>query len=876
MADRHITYKLLPFLQGGKIANAEDVEVSGDDLVGVLTGVSDTQVALNRIDNTGIGAALFSFTGAYSAQSSNISEWFGGKQLVRMRCTGRGASPSGSLSFDLPGSTALGTAFDTLSNAGLSERIQFVIEYTGTSDSFLNIRPRISPSPQIMGTTNIIVRSGVAATLEITRTSGTISDYVFLSISQIAAPGTGTFDSIKLINPSTAIWDASSSGTLPSSVEKGNAYRVANAPSDGSGRFGEVMQDLDWVVWNGETFTSWSAEPHQWFVLSAHDVRRITALEQSFLTDISISTESDRNSVIRGDNYADSAGEIRMKIYNSLSDYSAADLNTTGDIDEFTDTSDATGVLAIRLSGTQSSLLTTLPTLYVYNDSSGTFTRLFNLQDDFTYQGDFGAESDYVSRETFNYVANDTLRIYIGTVVDRYSSPNLDISESNLTDDVQAKLNRTDPLGNDITTRVSTLESKMSALFPLTPDVTKLTDFSDIYNDSNTTQTVTITDGYSLIADYRSDSERYESTGVTYDNTGTNVITYSGLGTSYNKGFGFTVSGPSNKTLLWVVDGSDRIPYLDITSAGNIRANNYHSATSGGDYIENEYHLLTRTSGDTTISTASDSLQTFTLTNYPTGATNTTRSLDADISVFVNGTDTQAGHLQNFTVPSTNTAQARQTLQVSIPLGPLHNNRSVNITLGYEYRVSGSDLLVDFTLLNAPSDVTINMDSVYTILNYTSATTTTRVDNYVILTDELGSYTFTGAVDILITFHPIGTTNLMDIVPVVINSSDVVDELNDAVIPRPPHDFASVEIPDDIDFVTFQSEHYFIHRDLSNLIRRRGTKWAYGLALLEEVTDQQITETIDFTQGIILISPDTTRYKLTVANDGTLKTEMVT
>ena len=871
MADQHFPYKFKPALQGQNIADAQDIELLAT-YAGVLTGATDAETALRRIDATGQGAQIHRFTGSYTAEGTNISEWFGGRQLNRLRCTDSniGVGSSGTVTLQLPGTGALNTAFDQLVTLGVDEVLRFIIEYTGPSKDRLSIIPRPGASnPVITGTSNIIVRSGIAAELEVTRSSGTISDYVFQSIGGIGDGGE-LFDAIRLQNPSSVVWDASSTGTLPTQVAKGNAYKVVNAPTDGSGRFDEVMYTDDWVVWEGETFTAWATEPHQWFVLPAHDVRRISALETDFLTDIAITSPiTDRNSVIRGANYADSAGEIRIKIYNTVDDYSAADLNTTGQIDQFTQASDTTGVVAIRLSGTQATLASTLPNLYLYLDN----TLLGNFQRDLNYLGDFGAESDYILTTPINYVANEVIRVYEGTTVDRYNAPNLDISESNLTEEVQSKLNNT---SGALLTRVDTLESKMTALYPLTPDVTKLNDFADIYNDSNTVQTVNITDGYSLIADYRSDSERYESTGVTYDNTGTNVVTYTGLGTSYNRAFGFTISAPSDKILMWAVDGSDRIPYIDITSAGNIRVNNYHVATTPGQHITDELHHITRTSGDTVLTTASDSVQTFTLTNFPANSTNQSRSLDLGIEVFLNGTDTGAGHLQNLTMPATNTAQARQTFDASIYLGPIYQNRTVNVTIGYELRVSGSDLLVDFNLVTAPSDITIDIEDTFTSLSYTSQDTTTRTDNYLNLTDLLGDYTFTGAVDLLLTFHPIANTSIMEVVPVVINSSDVVDELNDRNVPIPPHDFASVEIPDDIDFTTFQADHFFIHRDLSALIRRRGTKWAYGLALLQEVTEQQITEVVDFTQGIILIAPDNSRHKLTVANDGTLKTEVVT
>lgn len=442
MADRHILYRIRAALQGGKVAVAQEVELE-QTYPGVLTGVTDVESGLRRLDGTGVGASIFTFTGSYSAQASNISEWFGDRQQTRLRCTDNGGiSP---VIFTLPGATALNTAFDDLVNLGLPEVLRFVIEYTGPNTTFLRAIPRPGVgNPVISGTSAIIVRTGIAATVEVTRTNSVLSDYVFQSIGVISDTAGGTLNSIKLINPSTQIWDASSTGVLPSSdVVKGNAYRVANAPSDGSGRFGEVMQNLDWVVWNGETFTSWASEPHAWFVLPAHDVRRLTALGQEFTNDIETTPVSDRNSVIRGTNYADSVAEIRMKIYPTADDYDAADLNTTGDIDEYSDPANQTGKLAIRLPGTQASIADTLPTLYVFSeDGSSNFVKIFNLSRDFAHQGDFGAESDYLSIDDISYEAGTTLRIYISEDIDRFTAQNLDIFENNLSDSLQGRINR--------------------------------------------------------------------------------------------------------------------------------------------------------------------------------------------------------------------------------------------------------------------------------------------------------------------------------------------------------------------------------------------------------------------------------------------------
>jgi hypothetical protein len=438
VADRSILYRIRAALQGGKVAVAREIELLST-FTGLFTGATDAEAALQRTDATGIGADIQAFTGSFTAGAGNINTWFGGRQQTRLRCTDNsGLSP---VRFTLPGTTDLNTAFDQLVTAGVPEVIRFVIEYTGDT-TFLRVEAA-SGGPVITGTSAIIIRPGVSATVEISRSGSTISDYVFQSIGVIADTTGGTLDSIKLINPATDRWDASVSGPLPSaSVIKGNAYRVVNAPTDGSGRFGEVMQDDDWVVWEGETFTAWSTTPHAWFVLPAHEVRRISALEENFLSTVRQSPESSRNTVLRGADYAATAGEIRLKIYTNRSDYSAADLNTTGDIDVYTDASNQQGYLGVRLTGTQASLASVLPTLYAYNESAGTFTLLANLTSGFTHEGNFGAESDYLSVDPISYTAGDSIRIYIGSVLPRYNTPDLDIFATNLVDNLLARIDR--------------------------------------------------------------------------------------------------------------------------------------------------------------------------------------------------------------------------------------------------------------------------------------------------------------------------------------------------------------------------------------------------------------------------------------------------
>jgi hypothetical protein len=845
MTDRSILYRIRAALQGSFVAVAEEIQLLAS-YVGLFSGANNTEAALRLVDGTGLGARVRPFVGSYAAQSTNIDDWFGGRQRNRLRCTSNGGiSP---VIFTLPGTTALNTAFDTLAANNLEEILVFIIEYTGPSSAFLRIIPRPAPSPQIQATSSIIVRSGVAATVEISRTQGVISSYIFSAIAPIGEISGSDLDAIKLVRPADAVWDASTNGLLPSvGVVKGNAYLIVNAPSDGSGRFNEVMLSGDRAVWQGETFTSWSAEPHQWFVLSAHEVRRISALEQDFLNNVVESPVSDRNTVIRGAIYADEANEIRLKIYPTAEDYTPADLNTTGDIDAYTDPTTQTGRLAIRLPGLLSANVDILPRLYVYVEHNSTFTRVFNMADDFTHQGDFTTESDYLSNENINYVANDILRVYVGTIVERFRVNNFDVTEEDLVDEVQRKLNRTDSGGSFDQQRIATLESKVGALFPLTPDVDKLTSFADIYTPDVSVATVSITSGYSLLADYRGSGDRYESTGVTYDDTGTNVVLYSGLTENLHRFFGFKVSAPANQVVMWLLDGATRIPYIDITSAGNIRINSYRDVTTDGVPVSDQLHFLTLTSGDTLLQIATNSVSTFTITPFPAGATDTSRRMSFFLDIYIGGQDTEGEGGVEISLPADNTAQVAQELQRTVYLGPLHGNRTVSVTISYTLRVSGSDLLIDFRLVAADPDVTVRIDSTAVYLSYTPAATTSRVDNFVNFESLTGVYIFTGPTDFIISFQP--QQGFQNAVGGAVDTAGAVTLFNDINVPIPPHDFASVEIPDTIEFRTALPDHFLRHNDIGALLPRRGTRWVYGLALLQSVTEQSIEAVPHITTG---------------------------
>ena len=882
------------FVSNEGLMDAADLQVDNAGLVGVLSGIVDGQTALNRIDGTGVGAELFLFTGAYSATVSNINEWFGGKQIVRMRCTGPATATTGALNFDLPGTSALNTAFDQLQTLGIAERIEFIIEYTGTVNNFINIRPRATPSPQIMGTTSIVVRSGVAATLEVTRSSGTISSYIFTSIRQVAQAGTGVFDALKLQNPTNVVWDASENGTLPTTgVVKGNAYKVINAPADGSGRFGEVMYTDDWVVWEGETFTGWATEPRQWFVISAHDVRRITALEQDFLTDVEITDPSDRNAVTRGSAYADTAGEIRLKIYSLRTNYNASDLNVNGDIDEYTNASAITGFMAIRLTGTQSQLVDVLPTLYLYSESSdGTFTRLANMSSDFSFEGDFSGESDYLAFNTISYSVGDTLRLYIGSVVDRYNNPNLDIDESNLTRSVQLKLNRADHASIEEVARINSNEAKIDALYPLTADVRVLSGLADVYDPEETVTSVTEATGNSSFIDYRGDATRYESTGITYDSTGTNVVRYTGLGDDDHRVFGFNVSGPSNQVLMWVFDGTERIPYIDITSGGNIRVNNYTPARdvderrNPGGFTSpipgigtqplGELITDTGTGPTTLIPGNTTSERRYPIPDFP--ATSTQRSRSVNFQLIANTTDGRQDIFvtKNFILPTENTSASEDFDTHTLTF---LNGTTATLVVGVLPFVLNNQLYIDLRIVSSTpniANVVINFARLYRA--YTITVAEPRVDTYITLTSGGGTHVFSGQNEFMFSFRPGSTAGEAAIESVGLTDSTGLITLFDPISAHAQSsEFSTVEIPDQtafsgFEFRSFLPDHNVNRQNLEDLLANFEDRWVYGLARFNSVTEHAFTSEIDFDSGLVLTSPDGTRYAVGVSNDGTLTT----
>lgn len=510
---------------------------------------------------------------------------------------------------------------------------------------------------------------------------------------------------------------------------------------------------------------------------------------------------------------------------------------------------------------------------------------------------------------------------------------------------------------------ISSLETKVAELFPLTPDVPILINWANIYDPIHGAATVDIVDGYSLIAAYKSDTERYESVGVTYG-TGVDVISYTGLSENLHRSFGFALtqvntvtltgtSGTANipvggvdylatfntnltttasdfvtthnvaldtagvtvtssaavltftstdpsvpftitdavnatgnlagteasvltdKTLLWIVDGAETIPFVDVTASGTIRVNNYTPATTTSQEISNQATFLTKQSGPATISQGSGN-QVFAIPNFPSGSTNRSRTLQIDPDIFVNGVDTLAGGVNPIVdIPATNTAEALDTVEHAFNLGPLHGNRIVNITTGYEFIVDGADLDVRLTVVSAPSDVSVNYEGgTVALLNYTAQNTVARVDNFLTASDGAGTYTFTGWQEFILSARPaIGRdgnpTGIVEMVPAAVGANGVISQLNDVNVRTPTPLWTDIEVADDIGFKTFVADHYFRHSEIAGLLLHRTEKWAYGLARLQTINaGHRFTQAVDLATGSTIggspIGPGTVQAELVV------------
>lgn len=279
---------------------AQNVSVSDAGLTGVLVGAGNAQDALDRLDNTGIGASVRTFTGSFFSsygQNGNQDTWYGGRQSVILE--GARNQSNANRIFELPDIDELNSMFDDLVTRGLGEVFTITIGYQGGSTSSvvrnsLTIRP---PSVGALFNRNelpVTIAQGQTATFRISRLSpNSPGPWERLAVQQSGDP-IATFGEVVLQNFG---WNNADSSFLPSGmqVQKGYAFPVVgSSPNDGTLRQGLLdsgvsdreIYDGDYVIWTADSFTSWT-NGDDWFVLSRNDMQRISREATNFLAQVS-------------------------------------------------------------------------------------------------------------------------------------------------------------------------------------------------------------------------------------------------------------------------------------------------------------------------------------------------------------------------------------------------------------------------------------------------------------------------------------------------------------------------------------------------------------------------------------------------------------
>lgn len=605
-----------------------------------------------------------------------------------------------------------------------------------------------------------------------------------------------------------------------------------------------------------------------WLRLEGDDSYSVTLSEHTLLN--SINEEDDPVRVI------DAGTETTITFYILATQATGDGDLTGGQTGSFTKTTDdLRGNLYVRVPSVYDSA-TGADNLYVeVTEPNGTvvsFQKLstYKERDDLLVGGDDVYESDATGNSpvtAIGYRANQIIRLWrtrlsrtwylpLGVFDFIRSIADESIPVTKLDSVTQTLLRVLQEHAIDDEALLQSVSSKVDTLFPLTPDVTILTDWADIYDPARASEVVTIVPGYTLLADFRgtSASDHYESAGVTYT-AGTNVSQYSGLTDDLHRCFGFRVSAAANQTLLSIGTGGSAIPFIDITSGGNLRVNNYTPARTQDEEVSNRVNLVRSPSTGTGTLAVGGAVSTYTAPGYPANTSNQSRTVGVDLEVLVSGSDTFAAGDIGFDIPDTLVAQAKRTIDHTFNLGPLRGNRRPTCTIGYEVRVSGSDLLLDLSLEQADSDITLRVNNVDFLQSYTATTTIARVDSFENFGDGAGTFTFSGDHEFLFAFHPFEEQGTMEVVPVAINTTTgATTQLNDIAVPIPGAGFTfdEVEVPDTIEFRTFLPNHFFIHSGLVTLLGDRTTQWVYALARLEETTGHAVTEAVDLNAGSTL------------------------
>nr|MCH9664652.1 hypothetical protein [Gammaproteobacteria bacterium] len=294
--ERHILYKLKPALAGDQITDAVDIEIDSTSVTGILANTPNAQNALERLDNTGLGAQPRTFTGTFFSSIANQDQWYGGRQSVIM--VGARGQTNGNYAFRLPSLSDLTFMFDDLALRGLGEVYTLTIRYLGGNDASIvrNSLTIVAPSVSASFDRNEIpatIGQGASVSYTIERVAGVIGSWERLGTGQAADP-VATIGEVVLQSLS---WNNQDGAVLPAvgQVLQGYAFPVLGSnPNDGTlrqslldaGVSDRMIYDGDYVVWTAATFTAWT-DGDNWFVINRNSLQRLTREESNFLSQVS-------------------------------------------------------------------------------------------------------------------------------------------------------------------------------------------------------------------------------------------------------------------------------------------------------------------------------------------------------------------------------------------------------------------------------------------------------------------------------------------------------------------------------------------------------------------------------------------------------------
>ena len=460
--------------------NANALGIFGD------ASVDTVREALDLVDGTGIGSQPVTFTGSFFCAwglNGNQSIWYGGRQSLML--VGARGQTNGRRTFEVPDPTELGLAFDDLASRGLAEVLTRTIAYQGGSSTSIVRNSLTIRAPSVSvgfprGTFPTTLAQGSSATFRIERIGGVIQPWERVSVQQTADP-VATIGEVVLQNVG---WNNADISSLPGAgqVLKGYAFPVVGSnPNDGTLRQGlldsgvsdRVIYDGDYVVWTADTFTSW-VDGDNWFVWERNGIQRISQEASNFLSQVSeidnrvdvapvqmltgdalvwisenplaaapfLTPSADSSNPRSGDDYAYIGGREDRNFMqqfqfgqNRFNSYLTVGI-TPGFI-----TGHPESDIRVRIYDTDRNLI---------DD--------FNLATDFTFRNDSdftnGTVRHYTRSTTVNYPFLATIEIWLTQVAEHFRmNPDTvdvtqnvrDLPESQLSSDVQEKLNRAIP-----------------------------------------------------------------------------------------------------------------------------------------------------------------------------------------------------------------------------------------------------------------------------------------------------------------------------------------------------------------------------------------------------------------------------------------------